>query len=132
MLNFAYNYCLLSYCTNLNLPKDVEKIHKIIQNTTIADDVDEIIHDKYLYSDILDLIEYRKAAYLKNNKADEFLGSLTSFVDNLNKIAESDEFKGQNLNEIVGAITKFADKSEKEMTTTILNFEEAKNAKKSE
>jgi len=132
MLNFAYNFFLLQNCTNMTMPKDAEKVNRLIQTTTVADQVDDIVGDKYLYSDCLDMIEYRKNAYLENNKADEFIGSLTSLVDNLNKIAESDEFKGQNLNEIVGAITKFAGKSEREQTAAILDFEEAKNAQKGE
>lgn len=131
MLNFAYNFFLLQYCTNMTMPKDAEKVNRLIQTTTVADQVEEIVGDKYLYSDCLDMIEYRKNAYLKNNKADEFIGSLTALVDNLNKIAESDEFKGQNLNEIVGAIKQFAGKNEKDTVAAILDFEAAKNAQKS-
>ena len=131
MLNFAYNFFLLQHCTNMTMPKDAEKVNRLIQTTTVADQVDDIVGDKYLYSDCLDMIEYRKNAYLKNNKADEFIGSLTALVDNLNKIAESDEFKGQNLNEIVGAIKQFAGKDEKSLVNNILDFEAAKNAQKS-
>ena len=108
------------------------KGNRLIQTTTVADQVEEIVGDKYLYSDCLDMIEYRKNAYLKNNKADEFIGSLTALVDNLNKIAESDEFKGQNLNDILGAVKQFAGKNEKDTVAAILDFEEAKNAQKSE
>ena len=131
MLNFAYNFFLLQHCTNMTMPKDAEKVNRLIQTTTVADQVEEIVGDKYLYSDCLDMIEYRKNAYLKNNKTDEFIGSLTSLVDNLNKIAESDEFKSQNLNEIVGAIKQFAGKDEKSLVNNILDFEAAKNAQKS-
>jgi len=131
MLNFAYKYCLLSYCTNINLPKDAEKINKIIQNTSIADDVDDLVDDKYLYSDILDLIEYRKAAYLKNSKTDEFIESLTSLVKNLDSMAGSDEFKGKNLNDILATAKKIVDKDEKSLVNNILDFEEAKNVQKS-
>lgn len=131
MLNFAYNFFLLQHCTNMTMPKDAEKVNRLIQTTTVADQVDDIVGDKYLYSDCLDMIEYRKNAYLKNNKTDEFIGSLTSLVDNLNKIAESDEFKSQNLNEIVGAIKQFAGKDEKSLVNNILDFEAAKNAQKS-
>lgn len=125
-LNFVYKYCLLAYCTNVNLPKDAEKISKMINTIDIADRVDEIINDKYLYSDILDEIEFRKNSYLKNSKADEFISSLTALIDNFNKIAESDEFKGQNLNEIVDTIKKLADKDEHEITSAILDFNEEK------
>lgn len=132
MLNFAYNFFLLQHCTNMTMPKDAEKVNQLIQTTNIADQVDEIVGDKYLYSDCLDMIEYRKNVYLKNNKADEFVGSLTSLVDNLNKIAESDEFKGQNLNDILTTAKKIADKDEKSLVKNILDFQEAKNAKESE
>lgn len=131
MLNFAYNFFLLQHCTNMTMPKDAEKVNRLIQTTTVADQVEEIVGDKYLYSDCLDMIEYRKNAYLKNNKADEFIGSLTSLVDNLNKIAESDEFKSQNLNDILGAVKQFAGKNEKDTVAAILDFEAAKNAKES-
>lgn len=132
MLNFAYNFFLLQHCTNMTMPKDAEKVNRLIQTTTIADQVEEIVGDKYLYSDCLDMIEYRKNAYLKNNKTDEFIGSLTSLVDNLNKIAESDEFKSQNLNDILGAVKQFAGKDDKSLVNNILDYREAKNAKKCE
>lgn len=132
MLNFAYNFFLLQHCTNMTMPKDAEKVNRFVNTTDIADRVEEIVGDKYLYSDCLDMIEYRKNAYLKNNKADEFIGSLTALVDNLNKIADSDEFKGQNLNDILGAVKQFASKDEKSLVNNILDFEAAKNAQKSE
>lgn len=131
MLNFAYKYCLLAYCTNINLPKDAEKINKIIQVTDIADEVDKIIDDKYLYSDILDLIDYRKNTYLKKSKMDELMDALTSLVKSLDTMANSDEFKGKNLNDIINTAMKIADKDEKSLVNNILNFEQAKNAKES-
>lgn len=130
MLNFAYNFFLLQHCTNMTMPKDAEKVNRLIQTTTIADQVEEIVGDKYLYSDCLDMIEYRKNAYLKNNKTDEFIGSLTSLVDNLNKIAESDEFKSQNLNDILGAVKQFAGKDDKSLVNNILDYREAKKCSK--
>ena len=125
-LNFTYKFFLLDYCTNLTMPKDVEKVNRLMQSTDIADRVEEIVNDKYLYSDILDFIEYRKNVYLKNNKADEFIGSLTSFIDNMNKISESDEFKDMNLKDLVGAFDKFKDANPGEVTTAILDFNEEK------
>jgi len=132
MLNFAYNFFLLQHCTNMTMPKDAEKVNRLIQTTTVADQVDEIVGDKYLYSDCLDMIEYRKNAYLKNNKADEFIGSLTALVDNLNKIAESDEFKGQNLNEIIETAKNISGKDDKSLVKNILDFQEVKNDQESE
>ena len=125
-LNFTYRYFLLDYCTNLTMPKDVEKVNRLMQSTDIADKVEEIVNDKYLYSDILDLIEYRKNVYLKNNKADEFLGSMTTFINNLNKISESDEFKDMNLKDLVGVFDKFKEADASEVTTAILDFNEEK------
>jgi len=125
-LNFTYKFFLLDYCTNLTMPKDVEKVNRLMQSTDIADRVEEIVNDKYLYSDILDFIEYRKNVYLKNNKADEFLGSFTAFIDNMNKISESDEFKDMNLKDLVGAFDKFKDANPGEVTTAILDFNEEK------
>lgn len=125
-LNFTYRYFLLDYCTNLTMPKDVEKVNRLMQSTDIADKVEEIVNDKYLYSDILDLIEYRKNVYLKNNKADEFLGAFTVFLDNMNKISESDEFKDMNLKDLVGAFDKFKEANPGEVTKAILDFNEEK------
>ena len=125
-LNFTYKFFLLDYCTNLTMPKDVEKVNRLMQSTDIADRVEEIVNDKYLYSDILDFIEYRKNVYLKNNKADEFLGSFTAFIDNMNKISESDEFKDMNLKDLVGAFDKFKAADPGEVTTAILDFNEEK------
>ena len=125
-LNFTYKFFLLDYCTNLTMPKDVEKVNRLMQSTDIADRVEEIVNDKYLYSDILDFIEYRKNVYLKNNKADEFLGTMTAFINNLNNISESNEFKDMNLKDLVGAFDKFKAADPGEVTTAILDFNEEK------
>ncbi len=122
MLDFAYKYCLLQYYTNINLPKNPEKINDIIQKTDIIEQVSKVIKDKFLYQELCQLIEYRKNVYLKHNKTDEFMEALTTLVKSLNSIANSDEFKGENFDKIVNAAIKIAGKDEKNIVNSVLEY----------
>lgn len=125
MLGFAYKYGIIAYFTNLSIPQNPEKLNVLINSTDIINKIEEIINDEGIYVDALDLIEYRKNMYLKNNKADELLDALTSLINNLDNIATSDIDK-INPVELLNTAKKIADKDEKSLVENILEIQEAK------
>ena len=128
MLGFAYKYSLIEYFTNLSIPQNPEKINDLVHSTDIILDIEEIICDDGIYSDALDLIEYRKNVYLKNNKADELFETLTSLLKNLDKVAASDIGK-ENPTELLSIARKLADKDDGALVEKILDIRDAKAKK---
>jgi len=131
MLNFAYGYNLISYFTNINLPKNVEKINELLASTNIVENIEDSIQYHGFIDEVIDVIEFRKNVYLNNTGTNEFMASLTALTDNLNKAVESG-IKDIDPKEVLEVAKNLADKKEDQLVDGILDFEEEKKKHESE
>lgn len=103
---FAYDFNILNYFTNIQLPDDTDKVWDLVDNTDIAYMVIECVGSGYIENIIREaneVIEYRKAEILKRSKFDNVLDALMSVVNSI-----GDKTKNLDMNGVLELAEKHA------------------------
>lgn len=80
---FAIDYNIISYFTDIALTDSAESIYTFITYTDIINKILDIVGGNYI-QDIVreanDMIEFKKATILKENKLDDIMSSVANFI----------------------------------------------------
>ena len=91
---FAFDYHVVLYLTNIQLPEDAEAIWEFMSQTDIASQVADALPEGFVAGIIRDaneIIEFKKACLVKRSKLDEVLSGLLDLIKTVNqKVEESD------------------------------------------
>ena len=103
---YAYDFNILNYFTNIQLPDDTDKVWDLVDNTDIAYIVIECVGGGYIENIIREaneVIEYRKAEMLKRSKLDNVLDSIMNVVNSI-----GDKTKNLDMNGVLELAEKHA------------------------
>lgn len=103
---FAYDFNILNYFTNIQLPDDMDKIWEFVDNADIAGMVIDFVGGGYIENIIREAneaIEYRKAEILKRSKLDNIFDSLSGIMK-----AVGDKTQNLDMNGMLELVEKYA------------------------
>lgn len=94
---FAYDFNILNYFTNIQLPDDMDKVWEFVDNADIAGMVIDFVGGGYIENIIREAneaIEYRKAEILKRSKLDSVFDSLSGIMKSVGNQTQNLDMKG--------------------------------------
>lgn len=94
---FAYDFNILNYFTNIQLPDDMNKVWEFVDNADIADIIIDFVGGGYIENIIREAneaIEYRKAEILKRSKLDSVFDSLSGIMKYVGNQTQNLDMKG--------------------------------------
>lgn len=103
---FAYDFNILNYFTNIQLPDDMDKVWEFVDNADIAGMVVDFVGGVYIENIIREAneaIEYRKAEILKRSKLDNIFDSLSGIMK-----AVGDKTQNLDTNGMLELVEKYA------------------------
>lgn len=124
---FACGYCKLKYFTNMTIPKDYEKVWSLLCSTNIEEAINDVI-DTSIEDEAKDLIEFRKAVYLRETKFETFMGSLTNLATKAEQLltnAENNGFANLDIKKLVDSISNFSNKDENKIVDFLVKYHDS-------
>ena len=103
---FAYDFNILNYFTNIQLPDDMDKVWEFVDNADIAGMVIDFVGGGYIENIIREAneaIEYRKAEILKRSKLDNIFDSLSGIMKTV-----GDKTQNLDMNGMLELVEKYA------------------------
>lgn len=103
---FAYDFNILNYFTNIQLPDDMDKVWEFVDNADIAGMVIDFVGGGYIENIIREAneaIEYRKAEILKRSKFDNIFDSLSGIMKTV-----GDKTQNLDMNGMLELVEKYA------------------------
>lgn len=94
---FAYDFNILNYFTNIQLPDDMNKVWEFVDNADIAGMIIDFVGGGYIENIIREAneaIEYRKAEILKRSKFDSVFDSLSGIMKTVGNQTQNLDMKG--------------------------------------
>jgi len=122
LTSYMIDYSLISYLTDIKLPKDLNECYDFIYMTEITEIIKQTNPDLYDFvtENVKSLVEYRKEQMLKKSKIDELIDSLTNLVT-----VFTNEFDGVDIKEVIEKMEKIGinkDMNEKDVVSSILRY----------
>lgn len=110
---FAYDFNILNYFTNIQLPDDMDKVWEFVDNANIAGMVIDFVGGGYIENIIREAneaIEYRKAEILKRSKLDNIFDSLSGIMKTVD-----DKTQNLDMNGMLELVEKYAPELKEEL-----------------
>lgn len=103
---FAYDFNILNYFTNIQLPDDMDKVWEFVDSADIAGMIIDFVGGGYIENIIREAneaIEYRKAEILKRSKLDNIFDSLSGIMKTV-----GDKTQNLDMNGMLELVEKYA------------------------